>query len=285
MNAHDPAQLTVRAILLSLILAMLLAAANAYLGLFAGLTVATAIPAAVVSMGVLRLLGRSSILENNIVATGASAAASIAAGTIFTIPALVIMGHWARFDYWWVLAIAGLGGLLGVLFSVPLRRTLILDQKLQFPEGVATAEVLKVGEDPSRGVRVLSMAAGAGALFKLALSGFRFSPENFTIARFFGERTIAYFGINLSPALLGVGFIVGFNIGCLMLSGGALAYWVFIPIYNHFVLDLNPALAQELVGLSAEDAAGLIRGQQVRYIGVGAMLIGGLWSLWSLRKS
>jgi putative OPT family oligopeptide transporter len=285
MNAHDPAQLTVRAILLSLILAMLLAAANAYLGLFAGLTVATAIPAAVVSMGVLRLLGRSSILENNIVATGASAAASIAAGTIFTIPALVIMGHWARFDYWWVLAIAGLGGLLGVLFSVPLRRTLILDQKLQFPEGVATAEVLKVGEDPSRGVRVLSMAAGAGALFKLALSGFRFSPENFTIARFFGERTIAYFGINLSPALLGVGFIVGFNIGCLMLSGGALAYWVFIPIYNHFVLDLNPALAQELVGLSAEDAAGLIRGQQVRYIGVGAMLIGGLWSLWALRKS
>jgi putative OPT family oligopeptide transporter len=184
-----------------------------------------------------------------------------------------------------VLAIAGLGGLLGVLFSVPLRRTLILDQKLQFPEGVATAEVLKVGEDPSRGVRVLSMAAGAGALFKLALSGFRFSPENFTIARFFGERTIAYFGINLSPALLGVGFIVGFNIGCLMLSGGALAYWVFIPIYNHFVLDLNPALAQELVGLSAEDAAGLIRGQQVRYIGVGAMLIGGLWSLWALRKS
>ena len=142
MNAQDPAQLTVRAIILSLILAVALAAANAYLGLFAGLTVATAIPAAVVSMGVLRLLGRSNILENNIVATGASAASSIAAGTIFTIPALVIMGHWPRFDYWWVFAIAGLGGLLGVLFSVPLRRTLILDQKLQFPEGVATAEVL-----------------------------------------------------------------------------------------------------------------------------------------------
>src|SRR5512134_1011770 len=155
MSPHDPAQLTARAIVLSLVLAVLLAAANAYLGLFAGLTVATAIPAAVVSMGVLRLLGRSSILENNIVATGASAASSIAAGTIFTIPALVIMGHWARFDYWWVLAIAGLGGLL----SVPLRRTLILDQGLQFPEGVATAEVLKVGENPGQGLKMLSVAA------------------------------------------------------------------------------------------------------------------------------
>jgi putative OPT family oligopeptide transporter len=285
MNAHDPAQLTARAIVLSLVLAVLLAAANAYLGLFAGLTVATAIPAAVVSMGVLRLMGRSSILENNIVATGASAASSIAAGTIFTIPALVIMGHWARFEYWWVLAIAGLGGLLGVLFSVPLRRTLILDQKLQFPEGVATAEVLKVGEDPGRGLKALALAAGTGAFFKLALAGFRFSPESFAVARYFGERTIGFFGINLSPALLGVGFIVGFNIGCLMLSGGALSWWIFIPIYNTFFADSDPVLSTQLVGLEADAAANLIWGRQVRYIGVGAMLIGGLWSLWSLRKS
>jgi len=285
MNAHDPAQLTARAIVLSLILAVLLAAANAYLGLFAGLTVATAIPAAVVSMGVLRLLGRSSILENNIVATGASAASSIAAGTIFTIPALVIMGYWTRFDYWWVLAIAGLGGLLGVLFSVPLRRTLILDQKLQFPEGIATAEVLKVGQDPGRGIKALSLAAATGALFKLALAGFRFSPESFAVARYFGERTIGFFGINLSPALLGVGFIVGFNIGCLMLSGGALSWWMFIPFYNNFMIDQDPALATELVGLEADAAAYLIWSRQVRYIGVGAMLVGGVWSLWSLRKS
>ena len=188
MSSADSArQLTVRAIVLSLILTVLLAAANAYLGLFAGLTVATAIPAAVVSMGVLRLLGRSSILENNIVATGASAGSSIAAGTIFTIPALVIMGHWQTFDYWWVLAIAGLGGLLGVLFSVPLRRTLILDQKLQFPEGVATAEVLKVGQDPGRGLKALSLAAATGALFKLALSGLKLSPESFVVARYRGR--------------------------------------------------------------------------------------------------
>ena len=278
-------QLTVRAIILSLILTVLLAAANAYLGLFAGLTVATAIPAAVVSMGVLRLLGRSSILENNIVATGASAGSSIAAGTIFTIPALVIMGHWPDFDYWWVLAIAGLGGLLGVLFSVPLRRTLILDQNLQFPEGVATAEVLKVSVDPGRGLKSLSLAAGTAAIFKFALSGLKLSPESFITARFFGERAIGFFGISLSPALLGVGYIVGFNIGMLMLSGGALSWWVFIPWYNTFMSGHDPALAAQLAGLSAADAANLIWSRQIRFIGVGAMLIGGLWSLWSLRKS
>ncbi len=111
------------------------------------------------------------------------------------------------------------------------------------------------------------------------------SPESFAVARFFGERTIGFFGINLSPALLGVGFIVGFNIGCLMLSGGALSWWVFIPFYNNFMVDQNPELAAQLVGLTAEEAAGLIWGRQIRYIGVGAMLIGGLWSLWSLRKS
>ena len=135
-------QLTFRANVLSIIhaviLAVILAAANAYLGLFAGLTIATAIPAAVVSMGVLRLLGGGTILENNIVQTGASAGSSIAAGVIFTIPALIILGYWDDFRYSWVLAIAGLGGLLGVLFSVPLRRTMIVEDPLPFPEGKGT---------------------------------------------------------------------------------------------------------------------------------------------------
>ena len=219
MLTEDPArQLTVRAIVLSVILTVILAAANAYLGLFAGMTVATAIPAAVVSMGVLRLMGRSSVLENNIVATGASAGSSIAAGTIFTIPALVLLGHWQRFDYWWVLAIAGLGGLLGVLFSVPLRRTLIIEQKLKFPEGVATAEVLKVGADPGAGIRALGLAALAGAAFKVALSGLKLSPEAFTLSRFFGERGIGFFGLNLSPALLAVGYILGYKQSSIMVS-------------------------------------------------------------------
>ncbi|HXQ64462.1 MAG TPA: oligopeptide transporter, OPT family, partial [Steroidobacteraceae bacterium] len=281
----DTPQLTLRAVLLSIVLTVVLAAANAYLGLFAGLTVATAIPAAVVSMGVLRLLGRSSILENNIVATGASAGSSIAAGTVFTLPALVILGHWSRFDYWWVLAIIGLGGLLGVLFSVPLRRTLIIDQNLQFPEGVATAELLRAGSDPAGGARVLGFAALAGAVFKLVMSGLRFVPESFTLAGYVGRRTIAYVGVNLSPALLGVGYIVGLNIGLVMIAGGLIAWWLFIPVYNTFLFDHDPGLAAALAGIDAESAAGLIWTKKVRYIGVGAMLIGGLWALWTLRAS
>src|SRR5688572_32422240 len=155
-------QLTARAIILSVILAVILAAANTYLGLFAGLTIASAIPAAVVSMAVLRVLGGGHILENNIVQTGASAAASIAAGVIFTIPALVILGYWSDFKYMWVLAIAGLGGVLGVLFSVPLRRALIVEQNLAFPEGKAAAEVLKTGENPAYGVKLLAGSALLG---------------------------------------------------------------------------------------------------------------------------
>src|SRR5579864_6269377 len=130
MSAAPPVapQLTVRAIVLAIVLATLLAAANSYLGLFAGLTIASAIPAAVVSMAVLRALGGGGILENNIVQTGGSAGTSLASGVIFTIPSLVILGYWQDFHFGWVLAIAGLGGLLGVLFSVPLRRSLIVDQ-------------------------------------------------------------------------------------------------------------------------------------------------------------
>ena len=157
-------ELTFRAIALSMVLAVILAAANTYLGLFAGLTVATAIPAAVVSMGVLRLLGGGTILENNIVQTGASAGSSIAAGVIFTIPALIILGHWETFQYSWVLAIAGLGGLLGVLFSVPLRRTMIVEQPLPFPEGKAAADVLKAGENPGPGLKILAVSAAIGGL-------------------------------------------------------------------------------------------------------------------------
>ena len=161
-NDATAPQLTARAIILAVILAMLLAAANTYLGLFAGMTIASAIPAAVLSMAILRGLGGGGILENNIVQTGASAGSSIASGVIFTVPALVILGYWTDFRYSWVLAIAGLGGLLGVLFSVPLRRSLIVDQQMAFPEGKAAAEVLKAGENPAQGVKVLGVSALAG---------------------------------------------------------------------------------------------------------------------------
>lgn len=278
-------QLTFRAVLLAIVLAVVLSAANAYLGLFAGLTVATAIPAAVVSMGVLRLLGGGTILENNIVQTGASAGSSIAAGVIFTIPALIILGYWQDFRYAWVLAIAGLGGLLGVLFSVPLRRSMIVEQPLPFPEGKAAAEVLKAGENPGPGLRILAFSAAIGAALKLAAySGMRLLPDTAAGAGFFG-RYLGYMGTNLSPALLGVGYIVGLNIGIVVLSGSILSWHIAIPIYQLGFMDSDPALAAGVAGAGAEDIAGAIWSAKIRYLGVGAMLIGGVWTLFSLRNS
>ena len=278
-------QLTFRAVLLAIILAMILAAANAYLGLFAGLTIATAIPAAVVSMAVLRLFGGGTILENNIVQTGASAGSSIAAGVIFTIPALVILGYWDDFRYSWVLAIAGLGGLLGVLFSVPLRRTMIVEEPLAFPEGKAAAEVLKAGENPGPGVKILALAGGIGALVKLAAeSGMRMIPDNAVGSGFIGKY-LGYMGTNLSPALLGVGYIVGLNVGIVVVSGSILSWQFAIPIYHAYFMASDPALATSVAGASAGDIAGAIWSAKIRYLGVGAMLIGGVWTLFSLRKS
>ena len=278
-------QLTLRAVGLAIVLAMILAAANTYLGLFAGMTIASAIPAAVVSMAVLRLLGGGGILENNIVQTGASAGSSIASGVIFTIPALVILGFWQDFRYSWVLAIAGLGGLLGVLFSVPLRRALIVDQKLAFPEGQAAAEVLKAGENPSQGIRILGVGALGGAFAKLAAgSGLRLIPDTAASAGFAGKY-LAFFGTNLSPALLSVGYIVGLNVGIVVLAGAMLSWNIAIPYYVAHVLPHQAELAQAAAGLDPEDLAGFIWSKQIRYLGVGAMLIGGIWALVSLRHS
>ena len=280
-----PPQLTLRAVGLAIVLAMILAAANTYLGLFAGMTIASAIPAAVVSMAVLRLLGGGGILENNIVQTGASAGSSIASGVIFTIPALVILGFWQDFRYSWVLAIAGLGGLLGVLFSVPLRRALIVDQKLAFPEGQAAAEVLKAGENPSQGIRILGIGALGGAFAKLAAgSGLRLIPDTAASAGFAGKY-LAFFGTNLSPALLSVGYIVGLNVGIVVLAGAMLSWNIAIPYYVANVLPHQTELAQAAAGLEPEDLAGFIWSKQIRYLGVGAMLVGGIWALVSLRHS
>jgi putative OPT family oligopeptide transporter len=277
-NVRSAPQLSARAIILSIVLAMVLAAANTYLGLFAGLTVATAIPAAVVSMAVLRLLGGGHILENNIVQTGASAGASISAGVIFTLPALVIIGYWDSFKYSWVLAIAGLGGVLGVLFSVPLRRALIVEQNLAFPEGKAAAEVLKAGENPGRGIKILAASALLGGVAKMvAESGMKMLPDVAATAGSIGK-AFAYVGTNLSPALLGVGYIVGLNISIVIVAGGVLSWDIAIPIYTSYFMDT-------VASGDAEAVARTVWATQIRYLGVGAMLVGGVWTLFSLRAS
>jgi putative OPT family oligopeptide transporter len=264
---------------------MILAGANAYLGLFAGMTVSASIPAAVISMGILSLFRESNILENNIVQTAASAGESVAAGVIFTIPALVLLGYWNVFDYWWVSVIAGLGGLLGVLFTIPLRRSLIVEEGLAFPEGKATAEVLKVGDDPKSGVVQLALAALAGAVTKLAASGLRLWSETAQAATFAGKG-IAYIGTNLSPALLSVGYIVGLNIATLVCAGGAISWFIAIPVYSVLYLETDPVLVEMMAaGASATDVAFQIWTSKIRYLGVGAMLIGGIWALISMRAS
>ena len=136
-------EITLKAVVLGVLLSVILAGANAYLGLFAGMTVSGSIPAAVISMGILRAFRNSNILENNIVQTAASAGESLAAGVIFTIPALVLMGVWTEFDYFEVAKIAAIGGVIGVLFTVPLRRALIVEAKLKYPEGVATFALVR----------------------------------------------------------------------------------------------------------------------------------------------
>jgi putative OPT family oligopeptide transporter len=278
-------QLTLRAIVLSVILAVLMGAANTYLGLFAGLTIASAIPSAVISMAVLKLLGHGGILENNIVQTGGSAGSSTATGMLFTTPALVMLGAWHDYRYSWVFGFAAMGGLLGVLFSVPLRRALIIEQKLPFPEGTAAAEVLRAGADPTHGAKLLSLAAAAGAAVKLmAENGLQLIPDTAQIGRYV-NRGIAYMSTDLSPALLGVGYICGLNVGIVMMAGGVISWNIAIPIFSSHFLATNPELAQRVAALPAAAAAVAIWKQQIRFIGVGGMLIGGLWTLFSLRGS
>lgn len=274
-------EITVKAVVLSVILAAVLAGANAYLGLFAGMTVSASIPAAVVSMAVLRFFRESNILENNIVQTAASSGEALAAGVIFTIPALLLIGHWTAFDYWQTTAISAVGGVLGVLFTIPLRRVLIVNARLRYPEGVATAEVLKVGSgtgaarsDASAGFWTLLAAAFIGGAVKLGESGMRLWAEALEGAVRAG-RTVLYGGINLSPALLAVGFIIGPGTALVVFLGGALGWLILLPLSG--LLQGTPE------GLEAITAAKSIGSTRIRYVGVGAMLVGGLWTLAQLR--
>jgi putative OPT family oligopeptide transporter len=268
-------EITGRALVLGIVLSAVLAGANAYLGLFAGMTVSASIPAAVISMAVLRLFRRGNILENNIVQTAASSGESVAAGVIFTIPAMVILGAWDGFPYWDITLIATLGGVIGVMFTIPLRRALIVESPLRFPEGVATAEVLKAGDRAGAGVGHLAAGALIGAAFKFGSTGLRLWGELLEWARVAGG-TLVYFGTNLSPALVGVGYIVGLPIAVLVFAGGALNWWIAIPL-TALATGLPPGAD------SAGEAAGVLWSTQTRYIGVGAMILGGLWTVVKVR--
>jgi len=271
-------EITVKSVILGIVLSVVLGAANAYLGLFAGMTVSASIPAAVISMGILSLFRRSNILENNIVQTAASAGESLAAGVIFTIPALVLMGYWQDFSYLEIARISGIGGTIGVLFSIPLRRALIIEADLRYPEGVATAEVLKTGEEARAareagsgraGLLLLARATCVGGLMKLGYQGFRMwdaAIEGVVSIR----GAVLGMGADLSPALVAVGYIVGRNIAILVFAGGALSWLVAMPAYTWSVGGYQEATL---------DTAYEIWSTKIRYLGVGAMVVGGVWSI------
>ena len=304
-------ELTVPVVVLGVVLAAILAAANAYLGMVAGMTVSASVPAAVISMAVLKLLRTGNILQNNNVQTAAASGASIASGVIFTLPALILIGHWSDLNFFETALIAGFGGTLGVLFTIPLRRAMIIDQPLQFPEGVATAEVLKVGAEGGGGVALLLLSGLIGAVAKVGATGMKLWAEVVQVAAWItggsakaaaaeaGAAGIAkggvpfYFGINASPALLSVGYIVGFNVAAVIFAGSVMNRWIAVPLFAAFgdpqsiVIDpeAGTTLAQVLVGKDALGTAGSIHGAVTRYLGVGGMLVGGLWSLFKLRAS
>ena len=293
-------ELTLGVIVLGSILAIVLAGANAYLGMFAGMTVSASVPAAVISMAIFKLIRRGNILQNNGVQTAAASGEGLAAGVIFTLPAMIILGTWTEFSYVETTLIAGFGGILGVLFTIPLRRALIIDQPLQFPEGVATAEVLKAGAQGTAGIGVLVLAGLVGAIVKIGATGFKLWHEALEIGKWItipftagATKVPFYFGLNASPALLAVGFIVGMNVATVIFAGAVMNRWIAMPLYAAFgdptqrVIDpeTGATLAQALQNATALDAAGLYHGHITRYLGVGGMLVGGVWSLFKLRKS
>lgn len=276
-------EMTVRAVILGVILGIVFTAANAYLGLYIGMTVSASIPAAVISMAILRNLMRGgTVLENNIVQTVASSGESLAAGIIFTIPAFFIWNA-GRGD----IAVPGiaeigyvaiLGGILGILMMIPLRRMLIRDEHdtLPYPEGTACAEVLIAGEKGGAQARAVFLGVAVGALYKLG-TGMRLWFENLTVS--LKTPTKAFIGIDAIPALLAVGYILGPRISAVMLAGGVLGTVVLVPMIAFFGMDTSaPIFPAETDTISAMDGE-TIRYTYVRYIGAGAVTMGGILSL------
>jgi putative OPT family oligopeptide transporter len=287
MNAPSSiAELTPRAILLGLVLSVVMAAANVYLGLKAGMTVSASIPAAVVAMLILRgVFKGGTILEANQVQTAASAGESLAAGIIFTMPALLLIGVWKEFDLVTTTLIAFTGGLLGILFMIPMRRVFVVDNKeLAYPEGVACAAVLQAGE---KGGANVVWGGAVGALFKLLVSFFGLLHGTLEVATRTAGGRVWFLGADISPALIAVGFIVRLNVALLLFLGGALGWLVCIPFISELdaiLGSISPSLSHPIVAEGAAvEQAWTLWSKGVRYVGVGAMVVGGIASIIRVR--
>jgi putative OPT family oligopeptide transporter len=293
-------EFTIRALIIGLIMSVILGAANAYLGLKAGMTIAATYPAAVIGMALLRIM-KGSILEENFARTVGSIGESVAAGAIFTIPAFFIAGIWPEFattgNYLKSTAIMAAGGVLGIMFVALLRRVMVEDRELPFPESVAASEIHKAGRGTGTGAKFLFSAMGAGALIQ-ALGQFKFFATTWEKFVTFSKTTIglrasgtatAEGGLllsspGISPAYIGVGYIIGPKLASLNFSGGLLAWGLFVPIIMYF---LGPALT---AGATIDEATGTAMANNiwrliVRPIAIGGMLISAGYTLFRMRKS
>lgn len=268
-------EITIKVIITSAILAILLAASNAYLALKVGTTVAASIPAAIISMGVFRFFRKTNILENNLVQTAASAGEALAGAASFILPALVILDYWKGFNFWETTILLLFGGLLGVFFSVPLRRALLNLKDLSFPEGTAIGNVLRARASGAANLKMLIQGGLAGAAVALCQTGFQFVSDHWPL--WFKEKN-TLFGISLGfdPVLLGAGYIIGINAGLTMFLGTFFAWILGVPILSHIY-----GIPQ---GSSTEDMVMSLWSNHIRYMGVGCMLIGGVWTVITLFK-
>jgi putative OPT family oligopeptide transporter len=264
---------TLRGALLGGLLTVLFTTANVYLGLKVGLTFATSIPAAVISMVALRFAGNTNILENNIVQTIVSAAGTLAA-IIFVLPGLVMIGWWHGFPYWMTTAVCAIGGILGVMYSIPLRRALVTGSDLPFPEGRAAAEVLKVGAasqagaaETSRGLWVILWGGLVSAGFA-ALAAMKLVVSHLAVHFRIGAGATGL-SASLSMALIGIGHLVGLSVGIAMLSGTFLCWAILIPYLT----------ARSGVAGSASEAVAAIFSKDVRFVGAGTIGVAAIWTL------
>lgn len=274
-HASSVPELTWRCMGLSMILAMLLAMSNAYLALKLGILASASIPAAIISMGVLRFFKNATVLEHNAVQTAASAGEAVAGGIVYTIPALVIIGYWHHFDYLTNVLIAVSGGVLGVLFSVPLRRILVNDPNLAFPEGKAIAAVL-ISSEEEVGLRDIVWGSVIGGALELAQTGLKFLASGWTWW-FSIKRHILCLGLGFSATMLGAGYLVGFDMACSIGLGAVIAWLLALP-------TLSAVYPQFLVHATTTDAGLALWNQELRYFGIGAMLFAGIWTLMTLIK-
>ena len=278
--ASDTRELTVRGVILGIVITLVFTAANVYFGLKAGLTFATSIPAAVISMALLKGLGGSTLQENNIVQTLASAAGTLSA-IIFVLPGLVMVGWWQGFPFWMSFGVCALGGILGVMYSIPLRRALVTGSDLPYPEGVACAEVLKVGSTATAGSsaarenRAGLLAVTASALvsagFAVVVATRVFAGDVATYFRF-GDRGATGADFSLSFALFAVGHLVGLWVGLSMLLGALIGWAGLVPVFTW----LHPAAG------SASDVAQAMWASHVRFVGAGTIGVAAIWTLATL---